>query len=125
MAHPMIPAQRPRVVNTDALEKDMQKALAEQRNTTLDHGTITAEMALQQFKTAAAAVLTMGDEVTTRIERCEAHLADLHDTMRIVQDAANAISDRGAAVYKEIERANAISVDIRNACAEFVKKVGA
>lgn len=126
------PRSHIRAVDIDAFEKDVQSALTNQRAGAViqhvdekDVGRLSAEAVLAQYEAAAKAVEGMGNEIKERIKRLEAALIEADKDMKLVAEAAAAIREKGKLVYIQIEEASELSSGIRNACADFRKKVGA
>jgi autotransporter translocation and assembly factor TamB len=116
----------------DKLEREVQAALHQQRLGAAvegvderDLGRLSAEAVLAQYEEAAKSVEGMGTEIKTRIERLEAALIEADKDMKLVAEAAAAIREKGKLVYIQIEEASGLSQEIRDACANFRKKVGA
>ena len=86
---------------------------------------LTAQGVTAQYEAAAQAVEKMGEEVKDRIAKLEAALAECNKDMKTVAEAAAAIREKGKLVALQIEEASVLSKDIRNACADFGKRVGA
>lgn len=125
-------APKLRSVDLDSLEKDVQDALKHQRIGAAvahvdekDIGRLSAEAVLSQYEAAAQAVEGMGGEIKDRIKRLEEALVEADKDMKLVAEAAAAIREKGKLVYAQIEEASGLSKDIRDACADFRKKVGA
>jgi len=128
----MTTAPQLRSVNLDSLEADVQRALDQQRiGAAVEHvgekdiGRLSAEAVLSQYEAAAVAVEGMGSEIKDRIKRLEDALVEADKDMKLVAEAAAAIREKGKLVYAQIEEASGLSKDIRDACADFRKKVGA
>jgi hypothetical protein len=126
------PRSHIRAVDLEAFEKDVQNALTSQRaGAVIEHvqekdiGRLSAEAVLAQYEAAAKSVEGMGDEIKERIRRLEAALVEADKDMKLVAEAAAAIREKGKLVYAQIEEASSLSEGIRNACADFRKKVGA
>jgi len=131
-------AARPlRSVDFDSLEQDVQTALKRQRVdervgeairqpvTEKDIGRLSAEAVLAQYEAAARGVETMGDEIKDRITKLETAMREADEAMKLVNEAAAAIREKGKLVHVQIEEATQLSRDISNACTEFRRKVGA
>ncbi|HET9538083.1 MAG TPA: hypothetical protein VFP43_22510 [Mesorhizobium sp.] len=88
-------------------------------------GRMSAEAVLTQYEVAAKSVEEMGEDVKVRIQKLEAALAECHKDMTIIADCAQMIRDKGKLVQAQIEEASAVSADIREACIEFKRKMGA
>jgi len=88
-------------------------------------GRMSAEAVLAQYEAAAKAVEEMGGEIKDRIRRLEAALTEADETMKKLAEAAKGIRDQGKRVQVQIEEASAVSSDIRAACIEVMRKVGA
>lgn len=92
--------------------------------TTPDIGRMSAEAVLAQYEVAAKSVEEMGHDVKDRIAKLEAALAECDKDMKIINECAQMIRDKGKMVQAQIEEASALSHDIREACVEFKRKVG-
>ena len=110
----------------------MQEALKRQRiGQSVEHvgekdvGRLSAEAVLVQYEAAAKGVETMGDEIKDRIAKLETAMREADEAMKLVSEAAAAIREKGKLVHMQIEEATQLSKDIRDACVEFRKKVGA
>lgn len=90
-----------------------------------DVGRMSAEAVLAQYEVAAKSVEAMGNDVKDRISTLEAALAECDKDMKIIVECAAMIRDKGLQVKLQIEQASAVSHDIREACIEFKRKVGA
>jgi len=88
-------------------------------------GRMSAEAVLTQYEAAARSVEEMGQDVKVRIQKLEAALTECHKDMQIITECAQMIRDKGKLVQAQIEEASAVSADIRSACVEFKRKVGA
>ena len=128
----MTDAPRLKAVNLDSLEQDVQNALKRQQIgdavehvTETDVGRLSAEAVLVQYEAAAKGVETMGDEIKDRIAKLETAMREADDAMKLVAEAAAAIREKGKLVHLQIEEATQLSKDIRDACVEFRRKVGA
>ena len=88
-------------------------------------GRMSAEAVLTQYEAAAKSVEEMGEDVKQRIVKLEAALAECHKDMQIIGECAQMIRDKGKLVQAQIEEASAVSADIRQACVEFKRKMGA
>jgi uncharacterized coiled-coil DUF342 family protein len=116
----------------NTLERDMQDALKRQQiGQAVEHvneedvGRLSAEAVLAQYEAAAKGVETMGDEIKDRISKLETAMREADEAMKLVAEAAAAIREKGKMVHLQIEEATQLSKDIRDACVEFRKKVGA
>ena len=114
-----------RSVDLDNLERDVASALNRQPVQEQDIGRLSAEAVLAQYEAAAKSVEGMGDEIKDRIKRLEAALVEADQDLKLVAEAAAAIREKGRLVYVQIEEASGVSEKIRNACADFRKKVAA
>ena len=128
----MTDAPRLKAVNLDTLEQDVQSALRHQQiGQAVEHvgekdvGRLSAEAVLVQYEAAAKGVETMGDEIKDRIAKLETAMREADEAMKLVSEAAAAIREKGKLVHMQIEEATQLSKDIRDACVEFRKKVGA
>lgn len=111
------------------LEKDvvMHSALKQRKIEPVgesDVGRLSAEAVLAQYEAAAKAVEGMGDDVKIRIDRLEKALTEADQDLKLVAETAAAIREKGKLVQVQIEEASTLSKDIKDACAEFRKKVG-
>ena len=95
-----------------------------QEHTALDIGRLSADAVKEQYERAAQAVEEMGKAVTERIARLEAALRNCDADMKILEDAAVAIREKGNLVYAEIEHTNAVSNEIRDICRTISAKLG-
>lgn len=121
-----------RTHNLASLEDEVQAQLKRQRiGSSVEHvsegdiGRLSAEAVLSQYEAAAKAVEGMGEEIKDRIQRLEDALKECDKDMHTVEEAAKAIREKGKLVYMQIQEASGVSDAIRNACAEFHKKVSA
>lgn len=90
-----------------------------------DLGRMSGEAVLTQYEAAAKAVEEMGQEVKARITSIEEALVEADRDLKMIEEAAHVIRDKGKRVQLQIEEASALSSDIRATVAEFKKKVGA
>lgn len=90
-----------------------------------DLGKMSGEAIMAQYEAAARSVEDMGEEVKDRIAKLEAAMEECHKDMRLITEAAVFIREKGIAVQAQIEKASAVSNDIRSAVNEFKRKVGA
>jgi len=109
--------------------REIEVAVATQRQSEdvrIDElGRMSAEAVLSQYEAAARKVEEMGDDVKKRISDLEAALHECDDDLKLIGEAAAAIREKGKHVQVQIEEASALSRDIRTACEEFKKKIGA
>ena len=87
-------------------------------------GRMSAEAVLTQYEAAAKAVEDMGKEVMSMVKRLGQSLQECDNDMKVVAETAAAIRDKGKHSQALIEQVSALSTEIREACAEFKKKVG-
>ena len=121
------------------LEADIQSVLrsppviTEQRATPLMHtkmrelddlGRMSAEAVLTQYEATARAVETMGNEVKEMVKKLGEALIECDVDMKHVAETAAAIREKGRHSQVLIEQVSALSTNIREACAEFKRKVG-
>ena len=90
-----------------------------------DIGRLSAEAVLAQYDHAAKCVEELGLEVKDRIRKLEDQLKEADADLKLIGEAANKIREKGKLVHMQIEEASQLSKDIRETCAEFVRKVGA
>jgi hypothetical protein len=90
-----------------------------------DIGRLSAEAVLAQYDHAAKCVEELGLEVKERIRKLEGQLKEADADLKLIAEAADKIRDKGKMVHLQIEEASQLSKDIRETCAEFVRKVGA
>ena len=128
----MFTPTRPSLKTVDTLEREMQDALKRQQiGQAVEHvneedvGRLSAEAVLAQYEFAAKGVETMGDEIKDRISKLETAMREADEAMKLVAEAAAAIREKGKLVHLQIEEATQLSKDIRDACVEFRRKVGA
>lgn len=118
-----------RAVDMNKLEQEVHGALYEHQVTVETHeqdiGRLSAEAVLAQYEAAAKSVEGMGEEIKDRIKRLEAALVEADADLKLVAEAAAAIREKGRLVYVQIEEAAGVSQKIRDACADFRKKVAA
>lgn len=88
-----------------------------------DLGRMTAEAALKQHEVTAEAIEAMGNELRDRINKLNTAMGDCDLVLKEVAETANAIRDRGKHVHAQIDEAMSLAKAIRDACAEFRKKV--
>jgi uncharacterized coiled-coil DUF342 family protein len=88
-----------------------------------DIGRLSADAVLEQYKMAAKSVEEMGIEVTKRIAALEAALTECHKDMKLIKEAADAISEKGKFAHAEIERTSAVSSDIRSVVQQIMGKL--
>jgi hypothetical protein len=123
-------------INGD-LERDIQHLLGSSRATrpapaipapVIDHediGKLSAEAVLSQYDQAAKSVEELGNEIKDRIRKLEAAMIEANNDLKLIADASQKIMEKGKQVYLQIEEASGVSKDIRDTCAEFVRRVGA
>ena len=128
----MTDAPRLRSVELDHLERDVQTALHRQQiGSTIEHvnekdiGRLSAEAVSKEYEAAAKAVETMGEEIKARVAKLEAALVEADESLKYLVETAAAITERGKLVHIQITDASSVCSDIRKACAEIRKKVGA
>ena len=90
-----------------------------------DLGKMSGEAIMAQYEAAARSVEEMGEEVKERIAKLEAAMLECHKDMRLITEAAVFIREKGMAMQAQIEKASAVSHDIRTAVDEFKRKMGA
>jgi hypothetical protein len=88
-----------------------------------DIGRMSAEAALKQHEVTAEAIEAMGNELRDRINKLNTAMGDCDLVLKEVAETANAIRDRGKHVHAQIDEAMSLAKAIRDACAEFRKKV--
>ena len=66
----------------------------------------------------------MGEDVKERIGKLAAAMTECDKDMKIIDECAEMIRDKGKLVQAQIEEAAALRHDIRAACVEFKRKVG-
>jgi hypothetical protein len=88
-----------------------------------DLGKLSADAVLEQYEQAAKAVASMGDEVQTRVRSLKSMLEECDNDMKLLEEAAIAIKEKGKLAHAEIERTSAVSKDIRAVVADVMKKI--
>jgi hypothetical protein len=131
----MTDVQRIRPVNRemlDSLEQDIQASLKRQQiGQAVEHvgeedvGRLSGEAVMSLYEKAAKSIETMGTEMKVRIKSLEAALVESEDAMKAVVELAATIREKGKLHEVKIEEATLLSKEIRDACADFTKKVGA
>ena len=123
-----------RTVDADNLESEISDMLRTDRRPLVtqplapepdDIGRLSAEAVLAQYDHAAKCVEELGLEVKDRIRKLEDQLKEADADLKLIGEAANKIREKGKLVHMQIEEASQLSKDIRETCAEFVRKVGA
>ena len=89
-----------------------------------DIGKLTSEAVVAQYEQAAASVEQLGEAIKESVAKLEAVIADHATDLKLIADAANTIREKGKRVQIQIEEANALTVEIREACASFTKMAG-
>ena len=113
---------RLRAVDLEKLEQDLAEE-AKKLPAAAPLPTVPAASVNEQFKLAAAAVVSMGDEIHERIKRLENGLADCHDVLRIIQEASDSIRQKGQHAQLVIDEAAVTCNEIRNAVSELLQKL--
>ena len=121
-----------RVAGLDALEQELlSDALKRQQiGQAVEHvgekdvGRLSGEAVMSLYETAAQSIETLGTEMKERIKNLEAALVESEDAMKAVVELAATIRENGKLHEVKIEEATLLSKEIRDACAEFRKKVG-
>lgn len=90
-----------------------------------DVGRLSAQAVMAQYEYAAKCVEELGAEVKDRVQKLEAQLKEADIDLKLIGDAATKIREKGKLIHTQIEEASQLSQDIRETCAEFVRKVGA
>jgi hypothetical protein len=123
-----------RAIEADDLENEIGDMLRDTRQRPViqpaapqqdDIGRLSAEAVLAQYDHAAKCVEELGLEVKERIRKLEDQLKEADADLKLIGEAANKIREKGKLVHAQIEEASQLSKDIRETCAEFVRKVGA
>jgi uncharacterized coiled-coil DUF342 family protein len=123
-----MPSRHP--VDLDMLEQEIT-------STTLDHsklptmqmqaepdiGRLSADAVLEQFKMAAKSVEEMGVEVQERARALDAAMKQCDADLKILAEAAEMIREKGKHAHAEIERASAVSKDIRSIVDQIKSKL--
>jgi hypothetical protein len=89
-----------------------------------DLGRMSGEAIMAQYEAAAKSVEAMGEDVKDRVAKLEASLVECGKDMKLIAEAATFIRDKGKLMQAQIEEAAAATNEIRNAVAEFKRKVG-
>jgi len=87
-------------------------------------GQMSADAVLVQYQATAAEVEKMGAMVQDMVKKLGQSLQECDNDMKVVAETAAAIRDKGKHSQALIEQVSALSTEIREACAEFKKKVG-
>jgi chromosome segregation ATPase len=117
-----------RAVNLETLEHEVTDSLQQfselsNPSATPDIGKLSADVVLEQYKMAAKAVEAMGEEMQKRIAALDAAIRDCYSDMKLLHEAAAAISDKGKHAHAEIERTSAVSKDIREVISQVMTKL--
>lgn len=119
----------PHPVNLDALEQEVRRIPAPEyvehytQEPEPDIGRLSADAVLEQYNMAAKAVKDMGEEIQERIRALEAALRECDADMKLLDEAAQAIKEKGKLAHAEIERTSAVSKDIREVVAVIKSKL--
>jgi uncharacterized coiled-coil DUF342 family protein len=84
---------------------------------------LTADAVMAQYEAAAKAVENMGEEVKGRITKLQNALDECHADLKLIDESAAVIRDKGKHAQAIIDEMSSLSSDIRKTCAEFRKKV--
>jgi predicted ribosome quality control (RQC) complex YloA/Tae2 family protein len=88
-------------------------------------GRMSADAVRTQYEAAANSVTAMGEEINKRITTIEAALAEADSDLKLLEEAATSIKEKGRLVALQIEEMSNVSRDIRTTVAEARKKIGA
>ncbi len=116
---PMLPPRRPRVVAMDDFAPPQREGPGPD-----DLGVMSGEAVLQSYEAAAESLTLMGDEVKQRVHNLMASLREAYDSMRLLDEAAKSIRDKGKLAQMQVEEMSALAKDIRDTVTEFKRKVG-
>lgn len=88
-----------------------------------DLGKLSADAVRAQYAAAAKSVEAMGEEILKRVGSIESALAEAECDLKLLEEAAAAIREKGNLVALQIEEMSSVSKDIRTVVAEFKKKM--
>jgi hypothetical protein len=121
---------RLRTIDVERLEGDVISALTSYKNDKVipmpkaeDIGRLSAEAVLSEYEAASKAVEELGDEIKSRIKNLEVSMFEADADLKLLAEAAAAIREKGKLVQVQIEEASSLSKSIKDACAEFHKKI--
>lgn len=86
-------------------------------------GRLSAEAIIQQYETAAKQVEALGNEIKESAAKLEAALAEHDADMKLINETAQAIRDKGKAIFLQIENASHVTTELRRACVELKNKI--
>jgi predicted ribosome quality control (RQC) complex YloA/Tae2 family protein len=88
-------------------------------------GGMSAEAVRRQCESAASSVKSMGEEINKRVTAIEGALTEADHDLKLLEEAAIAIREKGKLVTLQVEEMGNVSRDIRATVAELMKKIGA
>ena len=88
-----------------------------------DVGALTAQAVVNDYTETAANIKKVADELGLVANRCEALLHELHDTAKVLNDAADNFSKRGKAIAEDLERSAKNTQAVRAAAKEWIDKI--
>jgi len=88
-------------------------------------GRLTAETVALQYEATAKAVEKMGEDLQHHAKILSAELIRIDEALKYVADTAAGIREEGKASFERVQAQSIITTQVRDACAEIRKKMGA
>ena len=86
-------------------------------------GRLSAEAIVKQYETAAKQIEDLGNEIKDSSAKLTAALAEHDEDMKLISETAQAIRDKGKAIFLQIENASHVTTELRRTCAELKNKI--
>jgi uncharacterized coiled-coil DUF342 family protein len=115
-----LPVRRP---HPDDVERVLDRVHQPVPNTLEDLGRMAGEAVLTQFDAVAKATEEMGRDVRQRIASLEAALVEADRDLKMIEEAAHVVRDKGKMVQAQVEQSAALSRELRETLAKVTKRL--